>query len=88
MPGVAPPQPLSRTRTVRCPFVAGPLWTDSFDVGPGEVWQVALRADNPGIWMSHCHDLEHAVQGVVLHLSYEGVASPFAVGAATGNHPE
>jgi FtsP/CotA-like multicopper oxidase with cupredoxin domain len=67
---------------------SGPLWMDSFEVGPGEVWQVALRADNPGIWMSHCHNLEHAVGGMVLHLAYEGVTTPFAVGDATGNHPE
>ncbi len=38
--------------------------------------------------MSHCHNLEHAAQGMVLHLAYEGVDTPFAVGAATGNHPE
>ena len=52
---------------------SGPVWTDSFDVGPGEVWTVALRADNPGIWMSHCHNLEHARAGMVLHLAYAGV---------------
>jgi FtsP/CotA-like multicopper oxidase with cupredoxin domain len=67
---------------------SGPLWTDSFDVGPGEVWTVALRADNPGIWMSHCHNLEHARAGMVLHLAYTGVETPFAVGPATGNYPE
>ncbi len=27
---------------------AQPLWLDTFDVGPGEVWVVALYADNPG----------------------------------------
>jgi FtsP/CotA-like multicopper oxidase with cupredoxin domain len=52
---------------------SGPVWTDSFDVGSGEVWTVALRADNPGIWMSHCHNLEHARAGMVLHLAYAGV---------------
>ena len=40
-----------------------PLWLDSFDVRPGEVWQVAFRADNPGIWMNHCHNLPHAEPG-------------------------
>jgi FtsP/CotA-like multicopper oxidase with cupredoxin domain len=66
----------------------GPLWMDSFEVGPGEVWEVALRADNPGLRMNHCHNLEHAVAGMVGHLAYEGVSTPFAVGNATGNHPE
>jgi FtsP/CotA-like multicopper oxidase with cupredoxin domain len=54
-----------------------PLWLDTFDVRPGEVWQVAFRADNPGIWMNHCHNLAHADQGMVLHLAYEGVRSEF-----------
>jgi FtsP/CotA-like multicopper oxidase with cupredoxin domain len=67
---------------------SGPLWTDSFDVGPGEVWEVALRADNPGVWMSHCHNLEHALAGMVLHLAYQGVHTPFTVGGPAGNHPE
>jgi FtsP/CotA-like multicopper oxidase with cupredoxin domain len=54
-----------------------PLWMDTFDVLPGEVWQVAFRADNPGIWMNHCHNLAHADQGMALHLAYEGVTSPY-----------
>jgi FtsP/CotA-like multicopper oxidase with cupredoxin domain len=54
-----------------------PLWMDTFDVRPGEVWRVAFRADNPGIWMNHCHNLAHADQGMALHLAYEGVTSPF-----------
>jgi len=52
-----------------------PLWLDTFDVRPGEVWRVAFRADNPGIWMNHCHNLDHARQGMALHLSYEGVGT-------------
>ncbi|ETK30854.1 multicopper oxidase family protein, partial [Microbispora sp. ATCC PTA-5024] len=54
-----------------------PLWLDTFDVRPGEVWEVAFRADNPGLWMNHCHNLGHADQGMVLHLAYEGVGTPF-----------
>jgi FtsP/CotA-like multicopper oxidase with cupredoxin domain len=49
-----------------------PLWLDTFDVRPGEVWQVAFRAGNPGMWMNHCHNLGHADEGMALHLSYEG----------------
>jgi len=49
---------------------------------------VAFRADNPGIWMDHCHNLNHAAAGMTLHLSYEGVTTPFHVGEAVGNHPE
>jgi FtsP/CotA-like multicopper oxidase with cupredoxin domain len=54
-----------------------PLWLDTFDVRPGDVWQVAFRANNPGQWMNHCHNLGHAVQGMALHLAYEGVTTPF-----------
>jgi FtsP/CotA-like multicopper oxidase with cupredoxin domain len=55
-----------------------PLWFDTFDVRPGEVWQVAFRASNPGVWMNHCHNLDHAEQGMVSHLTYEGVGTPHA----------
>lgn len=47
-----------------------PLWLDSFDVRPGEVWEVAFHADNPGMWANHCHNLPHADQGMTLHLMY------------------
>ncbi|MFI6319032.1 multicopper oxidase domain-containing protein [Nonomuraea sp. NPDC050556] len=65
---------------------AAPLWMDSFDVGPGEVWVVALKADNPGVWLAHCHELKHAVEGMTLHFAYEGIRSPYTLGHA--NHPE
>ncbi|MGH3657392.1 MAG: multicopper oxidase domain-containing protein, partial [Micromonosporaceae bacterium] len=32
-----------------------PWWTDSLEVGNGETYDIAFRADNPGIWMDHCH---------------------------------
>ncbi|MFC4588208.1 multicopper oxidase family protein [Sphaerisporangium corydalis] len=54
-----------------------PLWLDTFDVRPGEVWEVAFRAGNPGMWMNHCHNLAHADLGMALHLAYEGVTTPF-----------
>ncbi len=59
------------------PVTGSPLWMDTFDVRPGEVWQVAFRADNPGMWMNHCHNLGHAAQGMALHLGYAGVSTPF-----------
>ena len=59
------------------PVTGSPLWLATFDVRPGEVWQVAFRAGNPGMWMNHCHNLTHADQGMALHLAYEGVTSPF-----------
>ena len=45
-------------------------------------------ADNPGIWMDHCHNLQHARQGLVAHLMYAGVTEPYRVGGAPDNEPE
>jgi FtsP/CotA-like multicopper oxidase with cupredoxin domain len=67
---------LSRNGT---PASGSPLWMDTFDVRPGEVWEVAFRATNPGIWMNHCHNLPHAHQGMMLRLRYDGVTTPFHV---------
>ncbi|TDB76159.1 multicopper oxidase family protein [Micromonospora sp. KC723] len=52
----------------RQPATGSPLWLDSFDVRPGDVWEVAFRADNPGMWANHCHNLAHT--GMTLHLMY------------------
>ncbi|MDQ0113445.1 multicopper oxidase family protein [Paenibacillus harenae] len=65
-----------------------PWWSDTLDVAPGEVYEVAFLADNPGLWMDHCHNLKHAAAGMTMHLMYEGVISPFEVGTETHNHPE
>ncbi|GAA4599485.1 multicopper oxidase family protein [Planotetraspora phitsanulokensis] len=64
------------SRDGRAP-TGSPLWLDTFDLQPGEVWTVAFRATNPGLWMNHCHNLIHADQGMALHLAYEGVTTPF-----------
>ena len=52
------------------PATGSALWLDSFDVRPGDVWEVAFRADNPGTWANHCHNLAHADAGMTLHLMY------------------
>ncbi|MFC4779082.1 multicopper oxidase family protein [Paenibacillus sp. GCM10023252] len=65
-----------------------PWWSDTLDVLPGETYELAFRADNPGLWMDHCHNLVHAAGGMTMHLMYEGYTSPFSIGSATHNHPE
>ena len=67
---------------------AGALWLDTVDVRPGETWEVAFVADNPGLWMDHCHNLDHAAAGMVMHLAYRGVTSPFELGGDHANAPE
>jgi len=70
------------------PVTGSPWWTDTLDVEPGEIYEVAFEANNPGLWMDHCHNLEHAAVGMSMHLAYEGVTTPFEIGRATVNHPE
>jgi len=65
-----------------------PWWFDSLEVKVGESFEVAFVADNPGIWMDHCHNLPHAAEGLVAHLMYMGVTSSFRVGDDADNHPE
>ena len=70
------------------PVSGSPWWSDTLNVQPGERYDVAFRADNPGIWMNHCHNLRHAADGLTMHLAYRGVTTPFLVGGAAHNHPE
>ncbi len=65
-----------------------PWWVDSLDVEDGERYEIAFLADNPGVWMDHCHNLQHAADGLVAHLMYDGVTVPFRIGGQAHNHPE
>lgn len=65
-----------------------PWWVDSLDVHPGEAYEIAFIADNPGIWSDHCHTLRHAVDGLVAHIMYEGITTPFTINGHAGNQPE
>ncbi len=69
------------------PATGSPFWMDSLEVRSGERYRIAFVADNPGIWMDHCHNLPHATQGLVAHLMYAGVTTPYRVGHED-NHPE
>jgi len=70
------------------PATGSPWWIDSLNVEDGETYEIAFVADNPGIWMDHCHNLDHARDGLVAHLAYAGVTEPFTVGGAHENAPE
>ncbi len=61
---------------------------DTVNVAPGETWEVAFRADDPGLWMDHCHDLTHARKGMMTHLGYEGVDHSVRGRARDEHHPE
>ena len=65
-----------------------PWWFDSLDVGDGETYEIAFVADNPGIWVDHCHNLQHAVEGLLAHIAYTDISTPYRVDGPAGNHPE
>ncbi|MFC3747087.1 multicopper oxidase family protein [Paenibacillus sp. GCM10012306] len=65
-----------------------PVYLDTLNVLPHETYEVAFVADNPGIWMIHCHNLKHAAMGMNMMVNYEGISTPFVVGGTSGNHPD
>ena len=65
-----------------------PWWIDSLNVLDGETYDIAFVATNPGIWLDHCHHLKHAADGMVAHLMYEGVRTPYKIGGTARNRPE
>jgi len=68
--------------------VETPWLTDTLNVASGESYEVAFAADNPGIWMDHCHNLEHASVGMILHFMYDHVSPSYEMGARSGNLPD
>lgn len=43
---------------------------------PGETYDVEFIADNPGQWLLHCHELNHAAGGMIAEVLYEGFEPP------------
>ena len=70
------------------PATGSPWWVDTLEVRTGESYEIAFVADNPGVWMDHCHNLPHAADGLVAHLMYDGVSSSFQIGDDADNEPE
>ncbi|MEH7238983.1 multicopper oxidase family protein [Bacillus sp. JJ1562] len=68
--------------------VKTPWITDTLNVRPGESYDVAFVADNPGMWMDHCHNLPHASVGMMLHLMYDQVTPSYEMGTRSGNLPD
>jgi FtsP/CotA-like multicopper oxidase with cupredoxin domain len=48
------------------------LTKDTVWIAPGERYDIELTADNPGIWMVHCHIENHAANGMMTLIEYEG----------------
>jgi plastocyanin len=49
-------------------------WTkDTVFIAPGERYDLEFDANNPGVWMVHCHIENHADNGMMTVIQYEGV---------------
>jgi FtsP/CotA-like multicopper oxidase with cupredoxin domain len=70
------------------PLQRSPIYIDSLLVAPHDEWDIAFVADNPGLWMVHCHVLVHAAFGMSAMASYEGITTPYDIGTLSGNKPE
>ena len=58
------------------PATGSPWWVDSLNAEDGHTYDIAFVADNPGLWMDHCHNLAHPAEGLMAHLMYSGVTTP------------
>ncbi|MCC6175717.1 MAG: multicopper oxidase domain-containing protein [Chloroflexi bacterium] len=61
---------------------------NTLSVDAGETYDIAFRADNPGTWVFHCHELHHVENngvepgGLIQLIQYEGLAAPAAATVA------
>lgn len=58
-------------------FIGAPIIKDTLNLKPGEEYVVAFKANNPGNWMFHCHDLHHAAAGMVSEIKYKDYKSTY-----------
>jgi FtsP/CotA-like multicopper oxidase with cupredoxin domain len=53
---------------------------DTVLIGPGERYDLELFGDNPGVWMFHCHMENHAANGMMSLIHYDGAVPTGPVG--------
>lgn len=70
------------------PIEGSPIVKDTLNLKPGEEYEVAFVADNPGEWMFHCHDLHHASAGMVTEVKYKDYKSDYVPNPDIPNMPE
>ena len=71
--------------------LATPQRLNTLDLLPGDTYDVVFKADNPGTWLLHCHDLHHASNAgvepgglmVTITVKPTGSQSSSPTGAAT-----
>lgn len=65
-----------------------PIIKDTLNIKPGESYEVAFFADNPGNWLFHCHDLHHASTGMVGTVEYNNFKPFYKDTGKVKNIPE
>jgi FtsP/CotA-like multicopper oxidase with cupredoxin domain len=64
-----------------------PEWKDTISVASKSQMKIAVKFDErPGMWMYHCHILDHAEIGMMGHLHVIDPAAPAAPSASTHLH--
>lgn len=51
---------------------AAQLTRDTITIAPGERYDIEFEANNPGVWVFHCHELHHADDGMIVPFVYDG----------------
>ena len=70
------------------PLTGSPVRVDTILVYPHTTVDVGFLANDPGIWMIHCHNFLHANFGMDMMLDYYGYSTPYTVGSYTNNFPD
>jgi FtsP/CotA-like multicopper oxidase with cupredoxin domain len=59
------------------PLEDAPIIKDTLLIKPGEKYVIAFKADNPGNWVYHCHELHHAAGGMMQKVIYSDYQSSY-----------
>ncbi|GCE29915.1 hypothetical protein KDA_53990 [Dictyobacter alpinus] len=65
-----------------------PVMLDTINVAPHDSYDIGFLANNPGVWMIHCHNLLHAYWGMDTMLVYTNINTPYTIGSTSGNFPD
>lgn len=65
---------------------AAQLTRNTITLHPGETYDIEFIANNPGIWVFHCHELHHADDGMIVPLVYDGFTLPEIESSSAMDH--
>lgn len=70
-------------------YTGAPIMKDTLLIKPGEKYVIAFKADNPGNWVYHCHELHHAAGGMMQKIVYSDYTSNYTPDPGNDyNNPE